>query len=61
MDGPLEIIPPHESVWFCFYVQNYYINKDVKLQKAFRSRFCLLYKQYIDLVFLVKSNELFDR
>ncbi len=38
-DGPLEIISPKESLWYRFYVNNYYINGDVKLQKAFRLRF----------------------
>ena len=60
-DGPLEIIPPQESLWYRFYVKHYYINKDVKLQKAFCLRFCLPYEQYLDLVQQVKSNELFDR
>ena len=60
-DGPLEIIPPQESLWYRFYVQNYYINEDVKLQKAFRLRFRLPYKQYLELVQQVQSNELFDR
>ena len=32
-DGPLEIIPPQESLWYRFYVRNFYINEDVKLQK----------------------------
>ena len=27
-DGPLEIIPPAESLWFRFYVRNFYINED---------------------------------
>ncbi len=60
-DGPLEIIPPQESLWYRFYVRNYYINKDVKLQKAFRHQFCLPYEQYLDLVQQVQSNMLFDR
>jgi hypothetical protein len=60
-DGPLDIIPPQESSWYRFYVRNYYINEDVKLQKAFRLCFCLPYEQYIDLVQQVKSNQLFDR
>jgi hypothetical protein len=60
-DGPLEIIPPQESVWYCFFVNFFYINKDVKLQKAFCLRFCLPYEQYLDLVQQVKLNELFDR
>jgi hypothetical protein len=60
-DGPLEIIPPQESLWYCFYVQNFYINEDVKLQKAFRNHFRLPYKQYLELVQLFQSNELFDR
>ena len=46
-DGPLEIIPPQELLWYRFYVQNYYINEDVKLQKAFRLHFHLPYKQYL--------------
>ncbi len=25
-DGPLEIIPPEESMWYKFYVRNFYIN-----------------------------------
>ena len=60
-DGPLEIIPLQESLWYHFYVQNYYINKDAKLQKAFRFRFRLPYKQYLELVQQVLLNELFDR
>jgi hypothetical protein len=60
-DGPLEIIPPHESLWYHFYVRNYYINEGAKLQKAFHFCFCLPYKQYLDLVLLVKLNKLFDR
>jgi hypothetical protein len=34
-DGPLEIIPPQESLWCCFYVCNFYIYEDEKLLKAF--------------------------
>ena len=60
-DGPLEIIPPQESLWYRFYVQNYYIYEDAKLQKAFRHRFRLPYEQYLELVQQVQSNELFDR
>ena len=60
-DGPLEIIPPQESLWYRFYVRNFYIHEDVKLQKAFRLRFRLPYKQYLELVQQVQSNELFDR
>jgi hypothetical protein len=60
-DGPLQIIPLQESSWYCFYVRNYYINKDVRLQKAFHLRFHLPYKQYLDLVQQVQSNVLFDR
>ena len=60
-DGPLEIIPPTKSLWFQFYARNFYINEDAKLQKEFRSRFCLPYQQYLELVKQVKSNELFDR
>jgi len=34
-DGPLEIIPPKDSMWYKFYVRNFYINQDAKLAKAF--------------------------
>ncbi len=34
-DGSLEIIPPQELLWYCFYVRNFYIYEDEKLQKAF--------------------------
>jgi hypothetical protein len=40
-DGPLEIIPPKDSMWYKFYICNFYINKDAKLAKAFRNRFRL--------------------
>jgi hypothetical protein len=35
-DGPLEIIPPQESLWYRFYIRNFYIYEDEKLLKAFR-------------------------
>jgi hypothetical protein len=34
-DGPLKIIPPKDSMWYKFYVRNFYINQDAKLAKAF--------------------------
>ncbi len=34
-DGALEIIPPQEMLWYRFYVCNFYIYKDDKLQKVF--------------------------
>ena len=40
-DGPLEIIPPEDSMWYKFYVRNFYINEDAKLVKAFCNCFCL--------------------
>ena len=60
-DGPLEIILPQDLLWYRFYVRNYYINEDVKFQKAFCLHFRLPYKQYLELVELVQSNERFDR
>jgi hypothetical protein len=60
-DGPLEIIPPIKSLWFQFYVRNFYINEDAKLQNAFRRRFRLPFQQYLELVKQVKSNKLFHR
>jgi hypothetical protein len=35
-DGLLEIIPLQELLWYHFYIHNFYIYKDDKLQKAFR-------------------------
>ncbi len=34
-DGPLEIIPSQVLLWYHFYVCNFYIYEDDKLQKAF--------------------------
>jgi hypothetical protein len=34
-DGPLEIIPPQELLWYRFYIRNFYIYEDDKLQKVF--------------------------
>ena len=59
--GPLEIILPQDSLWYRFYVRNYYINEDVKFQKALCLHFHLPYKQYLELVELVQSSEWFDR
>ncbi len=60
-DGPLEIIPPQESLGYRFYVRNFYIYKDDKLQKAFQQRFRLPCKKYLELLDQVASNNLFDR
>jgi hypothetical protein len=60
-DGPLEIFPPEESMWYTFYVRNVYINQDAKLAKAFRNRFRLLYPQFLELVEDIRSNNLFNR
>ena len=60
-DGPLEIIPPEESMWYKFYVRNFYITQDTKLAKAFRNRFRLPYPQFLQLVEDIRSNDLFDR
>jgi hypothetical protein len=59
-DGPLEIIPPEDSMWYKFFGRNFYINKNAKLAKAFRNRFRLPYTQYLELVDDIRSNELFD-
>ncbi len=59
-DGPLEIIPPEESMWYKFYVRNFYINQDAKLAKAFHNRFRLPYPQFLELVEDIRLNNLFD-
>jgi hypothetical protein len=60
-DGPLEIIPPEEFMWYKFYVCNFYITQDTKLAKAFRNRFCHPYPQFLQLVEDIRSKDLFDR
>ena len=60
-DGPLEIIPPEESMWYKFYVLNFFITQDAKLAKAFRNRFRLPYPQFLELVEDIRSNDLFDQ
>jgi hypothetical protein len=60
-DGPLEIIPPEKSMWYKFYVRNFYINQDAKLAKAFCNRFRLPYPQFLELVEDIRSNNLFDQ
>jgi hypothetical protein len=60
-DGPLEIILPEESMWYKFYVCNFYITQDTKLAKAFHNRFRLPYPLFLQLVEDISSNDLFDR
>jgi hypothetical protein len=60
-DGPLEIIPPQDSMWYKFYVCNFYINQDAKIANAFRNRFRLPYPQFLELVEDICSNDLFNR
>jgi len=60
-DGLLEIIPPEESMWYKFYVRNFFITQDAKLAKAFHNRFHLPYPQFLELVEDIRSNDLFDR
>ena len=60
-DGPLEIIPPEESMWYKFYVRNFYITQDAKLVKASCNRFRLPYPQFLELVEDIRSNDLFDQ
>jgi hypothetical protein len=55
------MIPLQELLWYHFYVRNFYIYKDDKLQKAFQQRFCLPYKQYLELLEQVQSKNLFER
>jgi hypothetical protein len=32
--GPLEIIPPEESMWYKYYVHHFYINEDEKVPEG---------------------------
>ncbi len=60
-DGLLEVIPPKDSLWYKFYVRNFYINQDAKLAKAFRNCFRLPNPQFLELVEDICSNDLFDQ
>ena len=51
-DRPLE----QESLWYRFYVRDFYINEDAKLQKAFCLHVRLSYNQYLELVQLVNRT-----
>jgi hypothetical protein len=48
-------------MWYHFYIRNFYIDEDAKLQKAFQNRFCLPCQQYLELVEMVCEDELFVR
>jgi hypothetical protein len=61
VDGLLEVIPPEESMWYHFYICNFYIDEDAKLQKVFQNCFCLPYQQYLELVKMVHKDKLFVR
>jgi hypothetical protein len=61
MDGPLEIILQEESMWYPFYVHNFYIHKDAKLQKAFCTCFRLPYQQFLTLLETICKDKLFVR
>jgi hypothetical protein len=46
-DGPLCVITPEESGWYCAYVNNFLLDEaDSFMAKKFRNRFRLLYPSY---------------
>ncbi len=61
MDGPLEIIPPEELMWYLVNVCNFSISKDAKLQKSIRNPFRLPYQQFLELVEIICKDGLFVR
>jgi hypothetical protein len=61
-DGPLCIITPQESSWYCVYNDNYLLRKaNSFMAKKFCNRFCFPYSSFLDLLNQVKSNKRFDR
>ena len=60
-DGPLVLIPPHESLWYKMYVSNFYLIENQKMQSKFRARFRIPYDNFRELVHWVTIDPLFER
>ncbi len=60
-DGPLELISPQELSWYVMYVSNVLIMEDGRMMDKFRTRFCLPYPSYSELVEAVRSHPIFHR
>jgi len=57
-DGPLCVITPVESAWYCAYVSSFLLDEAYLFTaKMFRNRFCLLYPSYKDLLHQIKSDD----
>jgi hypothetical protein len=56
-DGPLCVITPEESGWYCAYVNNFLLDEaDSFMAKKFRKRFRLPYPSYKDLHQIIFDN-----
>jgi hypothetical protein len=61
-DGPLCVITPEDSGWYCLYVNNYLLDEaDSFMAKKFRNRFRLPYPSYKDLLHQIISDTRFER
>ena len=56
-DGPLCVITPEKSGWYCAYVNNFLLDEaDSFMAKKFRNRFHLPYPSYKALLHQIKSD-----
>ena len=61
-DGPLCVITPVESAWYCAYVSSFLLDEAYLFTaKMFRNRFCLLYPSYKDLLHQIESYNRYKR
>jgi hypothetical protein len=61
-DGPLEIITQQESLWYMMYVSNFVMREDGSLlREKFRTRFCLPYEFFFELLKRVRVDPRFDK
>jgi hypothetical protein len=62
-DAPIEVIQPEQSSWYQMYVVNFCLFEEdlSEVLKFFRTRFCLPYSSFLELVADISANDIFDR
>jgi hypothetical protein len=60
-DSPIEVIQPEQSSWYQMYVVNFSLmEEDSSEAMMFRTRFCLPYSSFLELVANISANDIFD-
>jgi hypothetical protein len=60
-DAPIKVIQPEQSSWYQMYVVNFCLmEEDSSEAMKFRTRFCLPYSSFLDLVADISANDIFD-